>query len=267
MKRRLDQFLFDTGLCSSREKAKRTVLAGTVRINGRRAPKPSDPVSDADRVELISAPRYVSRGGQKLEGALHRFDLDAGGLTVVDLGASTGGFTDCLLQHGAARVLAVDVGQGQLAWKLRQDPRVVVREKVNARYLTRAQLPATCSRLDLAVIDCSFISLTLILPVAADLLDPGKRILALIKPQFEAGKRETGKGRGVIRDPEIHRRIVARMEQFVVEELGHRWQGHCESPIAGPAGNLEFFCLIEKTHAQDSSNRSDCQRSQTGLER
>ncbi|HAV61030.1 MAG TPA: TlyA family rRNA (cytidine-2'-O)-methyltransferase, partial [Verrucomicrobiales bacterium] len=161
---RLDQALVDRGLCDSREKAKRAVMAGTVRINGHPADKPSDAVRDEDVVELTASEQFVSRGGFKLEHALEEFAVDPSGLTAIDLGASTGGFTDCLLQHGAARVYAVDVGQGQLAWKLRQDNRVVVMEKTNARHLTPASFPPPFSPADLVVADCSFISLRSILP-------------------------------------------------------------------------------------------------------
>jgi len=169
------------------------------------------------------------------------------GMTAVDLGASTGGFTDCLLQRGAARVYAVDVGQGQLAWKLRQDPRVVVMEKTNARTLTPAQFSAPYTPAELAVIDCSFISLRKILPPAIALLQPSGKILALIKPQFEAGKAEADRGAGVIRDPAVHARVLDELRQFVVAELGAGWRGVVESPILGPAGNREFLVLIEKT--------------------
>jgi 23S rRNA (cytidine1920-2'-O)/16S rRNA (cytidine1409-2'-O)-methyltransferase len=201
---------------------------------------------------------------------LNYFHLDVAGLTAIDLGASTGGFTDCLLQHGARRIYAVDVGQGQLAWKLRQDPRVVVMEKTNARYLTcrdfkdgtgdpparvgaspsgpdessprsRVDLPA-----ELIVVDCSFISLKKILPPAVSLLRPGGRIVALIKPQFEAGKAEADKGRGVITDSAVHVRVLAELQEFVAAQAGICWRGVVESPLLGPAGNKEFLALIEK---------------------
>ena len=187
---RLDQALVDRGLCESRERAQRAILAGQVRVNTQRANKPSDAVRPDDALALEAAEKYVSRGGYKLEHALRHFQLEVAGLIAVDLGASTGGFTDCLLQHGAAKVFAVDVGQGQLAWKLRQDRRVVVMEKTNARHLTAAQFPQPFRPADLAVIDCSFISLRKILPAAIALLKPNGKIVALIKPQFEAGKAE-----------------------------------------------------------------------------
>jgi 23S rRNA (cytidine1920-2'-O)/16S rRNA (cytidine1409-2'-O)-methyltransferase len=243
--RRLDQALVERGLCDSREKAKRAILAGEVRINDRLARKSSDAVRPDDHLTLAVPERFVSRGGLKLEHALKYFHLDVSGLTAIDLGASTGGFTDCLLQRGAARVYAVDVGRGQLAWKLRQDSRVVVMEKTNARGLTPAKFPSFFVPADLVVIDCSFISLRKILPPAVALLRPSGRIVALIKPQFEAGKAEADRGAGVIRDPAIHERVVRELNQFVAARPGLRWQGVTESPVLGPAGNKEFLVLIE----------------------
>ena len=244
---RLDQEMVDRGICDSREKAKRSILAGQVRVNGQVARKPSDPAKPADTIALETPEKFVSRGGHKLEHALAHFQLDVTGLAAVDLGASTGGFTDCLLQRGAARVFAVDVGQGQLAWKLRQDPRVVVMEKTNARTLTPAQFPAPFQPPDLAVVDCSFISLRKILPPAVALLRPCARIVALIKPQFEAGKAEADKGAGVIRDPSVHQRVLQELKDFVEAQPNLAWRGVTASPILGPAGNKEFLALIEKT--------------------
>src|ERR1051325_5975263 len=185
---RLDHALVERGLFESREKAKRAILAGQVRVNDQLARKPSDSVKEKDQLALDVPEKFVSRGGFKLEHALDHFKIDVAGLTAVDLGASTGGFTDCLLQRGAAKVYAVDVGQGQLAWKLRNEPRVVVLEKINARNLTPVKFPQPFSPVDLIVIDCSFISLRKILPPAVALLQDCGRIVALIKPQFEAGK-------------------------------------------------------------------------------
>jgi len=244
---RLDQALVERGLCESREKARRAIMAGQVILNGHPGKKPSDSVKAGDQIALTTPEKFVSRGGLKLEHALQHFHLDVTGLTAIDLGASTGGFTDCLLQHGAARVYAVDVGHGQLAWKLRQDPRVVVMEKNNARELTPARFPAPFSTADLVVIDCSFISLARILPAAVALLRASGRMVALIKPQFEAGKAEADRGRGVISDPAIHARVLAEVEGFVRELPELRWAGVTESPLLGPAGNKEFLCLIEKT--------------------
>ena len=246
---RLDQALVEQGLCHSREKAKRAVLAGQVRVNGQVARKPSDPVKPADRLELAVPERYVSRGGYKLEHALDCFHIAVEGKTALDLGASTGGFTDCLLQRGAARVYAVDVGQGQLAWKLRRDARVVVMEKTNARNLTADDFPEPPQPVDLAVIDCSFISLRKLLPNAVALLTPSGKIVALIKPQFEAGKSEADRGAGVITDPAIHARVLLELAQFVGTLALVKWQGLTQSPLLGPAGNKEFFVLLEKTNS------------------
>jgi 23S rRNA (cytidine1920-2'-O)/16S rRNA (cytidine1409-2'-O)-methyltransferase len=243
---RLDIALVERGLCESREKAKRAIMAGQVKVNGHPARKASDVVRVGDQVLLESAERYVSRGGFKLEHGLTHFQVDVTDYTAADLGASTGGFTDCLLQHGASRVYAVDVGHGQLAWKLRQDPRVIVMEKTNARELTASQFPQPFSPFDLVVIDCSFISLRKILPPAVALLRPFGKILALIKPQFEAGKAEADKGAGVITDPAIHERVLMELRAFVNEQPNLRWHGVTDSPLLGPAGNKEFLVLIEK---------------------
>jgi 23S rRNA (cytidine1920-2'-O)/16S rRNA (cytidine1409-2'-O)-methyltransferase len=243
---RLDQILVERGLCDSREQARRAIMAGSVRINGQPARKPSDSVTPGDQLTLNTPERYVSRGGHKLEHALKRFRLEVENQTAVDLGASTGGFTDCLLQHGAARVYAVDVGQGQLAWKLRQDPRVVVMERTNARNLNAAAFPQPFAPVDLVVIDCSFISLRKILPAAVALLRPAGRLVALVKPQFEAGKAEADRGEGVITDPAVHQRVLRELEEFVTRSTDLRWREPTESPLLGPAGNKEFLVLIEK---------------------
>lgn len=243
---RLDQALVDRDLCESRERAKRAIMAGVVRINGHVAQKASDAVRAGDSVEVLARDKFVSRGGLKLEHALEKFAIDPAGLTAIDLGASTGGFTDCLLQRDAGKVFAVDVGQGQLAWKLRQDPRVMVMEKLNARHLTRAHFPPPFEVVDLIVIDCSFISLRSILPAAEPLLRPGGRLVALIKPQFEAGKAEADRGRGVITDPAVHQRVIAELQAFIFTETSLIWRDLTESPIQGPAGNREFLVLLEK---------------------
>jgi 23S rRNA (cytidine1920-2'-O)/16S rRNA (cytidine1409-2'-O)-methyltransferase len=244
---RLDQALVERGLCESREKAKRAVMAGQVRVNERLAGKPSDSVKPDDELTLAAPDKFVGRGGFKLEHALNHFHLDLSGQTAIDLGASTGGFTDCLLQRGAAKVYAVDVGQAQLAWKLRQDARVVVMEKTNARALTPACFPPPFVPADLVVIDCSFISLQKILPPAVALVRPFAKIVALIKPQFEAGKTEADRGAGVIRDPAIHQRVLRELNQFVTACGGLHWLGVTESPLLGPAGNKEFLALIENS--------------------
>ena len=242
---RLDIELVERGLFESREKAKRAIMAGTVQVNEQIARKPSDPVKPGDRLSLLAPEKFVSRGGLKLEHALEHFKISVEGRTAIDLGASTGGFSDCLLQRGAARVYAVDVGQGQLAWKLRRDTRVVVMEKINARELAPAKFPSGFAPVDLIVIDCSFISLRKIIPPAVALLRPSGNILALIKPQFEAGKAEADHGAGVIRDPAIHERVIRELKEFVSTLPSLRWRGLTESPIKGPAGNKEFLVLIE----------------------
>lgn len=241
---RLDQALVERGFCQSREKAKRAIMAGQVRINDRPGRKPSDSVQSADKLILLVPEKFVSRGGFKLEHALNHFQLDVSGKVAVDLGASTGGFTDCLLQRGAARVYAVDVGQGQIAWKLRHDPRVVLMERTNARDLTPPKFPPPFECAHLVAIDCSFISLRKVLPAAVTLLGSGGQIVALIKPQFEAGKAEADRGAGVIRDSAIHERILRELQEFVAARAGLRWHGVTESPIVGPAGNKEFLVLI-----------------------
>ena len=244
---RLDEALVERRLCASREQARRAVLAGQVQVDGQLAGKPGHRVPPSARLSLLASERFVSRGGCKLEHALRHFGLDVTGAVAVDIGASTGGFTDCLLQHGAAKVYAVDVGQGQLAWKLRQDARVVVMERTNARHLTPAAFPPPFDGADLVVIDCSFISLKHILPAAVALLRAPGKIIALIKPQFEAGKAEADRGAGVITDPAVHRRVLAEIEGFVAGLSGLRWAGATQSPLLGPAGNQEFLALIEKT--------------------
>ena len=246
MKIRLDQALVDRGLCESREKAKRAILAGTVKVNGQRAEKGSDTVRDGDQVSIDAPEKFVSRGGHKLEHALAHFNISVRDLTAIDLGASTGGFTDCLLQHGAAKVYAVDVGHGQLAWKLRQDERVVVMEKTNARELSPSSFPPPFKPVDLIVIDCSFISLQKLLPAAVALLRASGKLVALVKPQFEAGKAEVDKGEGVITDPAIHERVLSELRTFVDSLSQMRWIGVTESPLLGPAGNKEFLLLLEK---------------------
>jgi 23S rRNA (cytidine1920-2'-O)/16S rRNA (cytidine1409-2'-O)-methyltransferase len=243
---RLDQALVERGFFASREKAQRAILAGQVQVAGRLARKASDPIKPEDEIVLAATERYVSRGGYKLEHGLRHFEVKAQGITAIDLGASTGGFTDCLLQNGAALVYAVDVGRGQLAWKLRRDPRVVVMEKTNARSLTPASFPKPFGGADLVVADCSFISLKIILPPAVALLRQSGRILALVKPQFEAGKAEADKGAGVITDPAIHARVLRELREFAGAKTALHWRGETQSPLLGPAGNKEFLVLLEK---------------------
>lgn len=235
MKTRLDRILVDRGLVDSREKAQALIMAGEVRVNGQKACKPGQAVDTDASIELLARPPYVSRGGIKLAGALRHFGIEVAGKVCLDVGASTGGFTDALLQAGAARVHAVDVGTGQLDWKLRTDPRVHLHEGINARVL---EAPEIGERIDLAVCDVSFISVTLILPAITPLLQPSGQLVILIKPQFEAGKGQVGKG-GIVRDPAIHQaaceRVIARVKEFGFET------SIMESPIRGAEGNKEFL--------------------------
>jgi 23S rRNA (cytidine1920-2'-O)/16S rRNA (cytidine1409-2'-O)-methyltransferase len=232
---RLDQLLVERGLAPSREKAQALILAGQVLLNGQRADKAGRAVPADARVELLETPRYVGRGGLKLEAALQHFQIQAAGKTCLDVGSSTGGFTDCLLQHGAARIFAIDVGTGQLDWKLRNDPRVVVHEQTNARYLSTREVPEPVS---LAVADVSFISITLILPAIVPLLAADAEMVILVKPQFELERHQVGKG-GIIRDPGLHREACRRVEEAVVR-LGFR-TAIIPSPILGAEGNQEFL--------------------------
>ena len=240
-RRRLDQALVERGLVASRERAQAMVRAGLVRVAGVTIGEPDQMVTADQAIELTGASTYVSRGGEKLAAALDAFAIDPRGRTAVDVGASTGGFTDVLLQRGAAGVIAVDVGYGQLAWNLRQDPRVTVLERVNIRYLNALPVPA-----DLAVIDVSFISLRLVLPKVRELLSPQGEVVALVKPQFEVGKGAVGKG-GVVRDPEQHREAVRGIGEFA-GEIGYIVAGEIPSPIVGAKGNREFLLYL-KPHA------------------
>ena len=239
-KERLDVLLVQRGLCPSREKAQRLIMAGGIFSGGTRMDKASQTLPDDTPLEVRAAERYVGRGGLKLEGALAHFSLDPGGLTCLDVGASTGGFTDCLLQHGAAKVYALDVGHGQLDWKIRSDPRVVVMEHCNARHLQAGDLP---EKVQLAVADVSFISLTLVLPPVAALLTDGGMIVALIKPQFELSRAEVGRG-GVVRDDAARQRAVDKIRDFALL-LGWNWGGVVYSPVAGADGNRELLCLLK----------------------
>ena len=241
-KKRLDVLLVERGLAESREKAQRLILAGAVRVGGQVADKAGRPCDDDAVIEVAAGDKFVSRGGGKLEAAFEAFALNVDGLVCADIGASTGGFTDCLLQHGASKVYAIDVGKGQMDWRLRNDPRVVVREGLNARYLEPRDIPEP---FQFAVVDVSFISLTLILPPVTKLIEPGGQIVTLIKPQFEAGRDHVGKG-GVVRDPAVHEAVVARIREFGTQSLPLEWLGLCESPLRGPAGNIEFLAWWKK---------------------
>jgi len=236
---RLDQALVAQGLVPSRQRAQAMVRAGLVRVAGAVADRPDQMVDPSVSIGLEHAKAYVSRGGDKLAAALDAFGIDPAGRVCLDVGASTGGFTDILLQRGAARVIAVDVGYGQLAWSLRQDPRVTVLERVNIRHLDRLPVPA-----DLGVIDVSFISLRLVLPRVRELLSPPGEVVALVKPQFEVGKGAVGKG-GVVRDPEQHRRVLSELRQFA-EERGYEVAAEIPSPILGAKGNREFLLHLRR---------------------
>jgi 23S rRNA (cytidine1920-2'-O)/16S rRNA (cytidine1409-2'-O)-methyltransferase len=239
-KQRLDTLLVARGSFESREKAQRAIMAGEVIVAGHRVDKPGTQVPQDSDIIVKGGLRYVSRGGLKLEAALAAFSIDPAGATCLDIGASTGGFTDCLLQHGAAKVYAIDVGHSQLDWKIRSDPRVVVREKLNARHLSPADIPEAPA---ICTVDVSFISLTLILPPAFGVLTPTGVILALIKPQFELGKEEVGKG-GIVRDPAGHERAVGKIRDFVTGTLVRKWEGAIESPILGGEGNKDFLACL-----------------------
>ena len=242
-KRRADQLLVEQGLAESRTRAQALILAGRVSADGRRIAKPGTPLP-TDTALAVTGPDHpwVSRGGIKLAAALDQFAIDVAGATALDIGASTGGFTDVLLTRGARRVYAVDVGRGQLAWKLRQDARVIVLEGVNARYLTPGDIPEP---IDLVVCDASFIGLATVLPAALTLCAAHAALVALIKPQFEAGPREVGKD-GVVRDPEIHRAVCARVSAWIAAQPGWQVVGIAESPIRGPAGNREFLLYARR---------------------
>ena len=241
-KQRLDQLLVDKGLAASRERAKIMIMEGGVFVDGQRVDKPGTAVDPEKPVELRGEPLpFVSRGGKKLEKALKVFPVDPSGAKCIDCGASTGGFTDVLLQNGAERVYAVDVGYGQLAWKLRTDERVVNMERTNLRYVTPEQIP---ERLDLAVMDVSFISIRLVLPAVRELLRQDGDVICLIKPQFEAGREHVGK-KGVVRDAAVHLAVLEAFQRFF-PEAGFTLMGLDHSPIRGPEGNIEFLAWLKK---------------------
>jgi len=236
-KQRLDLLLSQRGLAESREQAQRLILAGKVSVAGQRATKAGHRYDDQVDISVASPPPFVSRGGEKLEGAFASFGLDVAGRVCLDVGASTGGFTDCLLQHGASRVIAVDVGKGQLHWNLRNEARVTVMESVNARYLDPAQFPEPPV---FATVDVSFISLTKVLPAVIQVMSSGATLVTLIKPQFEAGREKVERG-GVVRDEAVRGEVVDAIKGFGTGTLGLAWMGVRESPLKGPAGNVEFL--------------------------
>jgi len=239
-KDRLDALLFNRGLCDSREQGKRLVLAGEVKVDGHVIDKPAERFGEDAVVEIKEKPRFVGRGGLKLEGALEHFGIDVNGWTCLDVGASTGGFTDCLLQRGAAKVHAIDVGTNQLVWKLRNDPRVVVREKFNARNMVEEDIG---EKVRLAVMDLSFISLTKVLPAVFGVLEMGGAVVCLIKPQFELEREDVGKG-GIVRDEALRKRAVEKIRDFATGEYSREWRGVIPASIAGMDGNQEFLAWI-----------------------
>ncbi len=242
MKQRLDVYLSESQPDMSREKAKALIMEGLVYVNGQKSDKPGEAVGPKDRVEIRGElPRYVSRGGLKLEKALKIFPVSLQDGICLDIGASTGGFTDCMLQNGAKRVYSIDVGYGQLAWKLRSDPRVVNLERTNIRYITSEQVPETA---DFVSIDVSFISLALVLPVVRKFMREGGCAVCLVKPQFEAGKGRVGK-KGVVREPEIHLEVLQRVLQFAGES-GFSAERLDFSPVKGPEGNIEYLLMLRK---------------------
>jgi len=249
---RLDRLMVERGIAPSRERAQALILAGRVQVAGRPAAKPGTMVeAQADITLALPDHPFVGRGGVKLDGALDTLGLDPAGWIALDVGASTGGFTDCLLRRGAARVYALDVGAGQLDWSLRRDPRVVVMEKVNARHLRPGDLPEPIA---FAVVDVSFISLRLVLPPLLPLLAASARVLALVKPQFEVGRRDVGRG-GIVRDPLLHRRAVQEVAEAAVA-AGFLLLGGCPSPLPGAEGNVEFFLLLGAGRAPAAAGAS-----------
>lgn len=266
MKKRIDVLLFERGLAPSREKARTLIMAGSVYVNNQKFDKPGDTVSDDAEIEVRgSTLKYVSRGGLKLEKAMHLFPIDLNGKICMDIGASTGGFTDCMLQNGAQKVYSVDVGYGQLAWQLRQDPRVVNLERTNARYLTREQVP---EEIDFFSVDVSFISLRIILPAVRPLLRDGGQAVCLIKPQFEAGREKVGK-KGVVRDRAVHEEVVETICRFALEN-GYSVLGLTFSPVKGPEGNIEYLVYLEKSdapvHTADCTPHSVVEESHAALD-
>ena len=236
-KNRLDQLLLQHNLADNLDQAQRLIRAGMVRINQQPATKPGHQYPEDADIFVKEREKYVSRGGLKIEGAHKQFHFDLQNTICLDIGSSTGGFTDFMLQHGAKKVYAIDCGTNQLHYKLRSDPRVVVMENTNARYITPENIPEPA---DFCSIDTSFISLKLILPPLKNLIKPGGHIISLIKPQFEANKDQVGKG-GVVRDAAVHQEVIEKIKTFGTQELGFQWLELCTSPITGPAGNVEFL--------------------------
>lgn len=242
MKQRLDIAIVERGLLPSRERAKSVIMEGIVYVNGQKSDKAGEQIKEEDKIEIRGETlKYVSRGGKKLEKAVDSFNLDLKECVCIDIGASTGGFTDCMLQNGAKKVYSVDVGYGQLAWQLRTDERVVNLERTNIRYVTEEQIP---EKVDFISVDVSFISLTLVLPVAIRLLREGGLMACLVKPQFEAGRDKVGK-KGVVREPEIHHEVIEKVSSFA-SDSGFSVEGIDYSPIKGPEGNIEYLMFLKK---------------------
>jgi 23S rRNA (cytidine1920-2'-O)/16S rRNA (cytidine1409-2'-O)-methyltransferase len=237
---RLDLLLVECGLAETRSKAQAIIMAGQVRVNGQMVDRAGATFAPEVQVNVDSGPRFVSRGGEKLQAALEAFPVNPNGLTCADVGASTGGFSDCLLQHGATKIYAIDVGKGILHWKLRSDPRIVVMEGTNARYVESLPEPV-----QLVVCDASFISLKTLLPVFSCWLTADANVITLIKPQFEAGRVDVARGRGVVRDPEIHRKVLVDILAFV-QTQGFSIRGLIRSPLKGPEGNIEFLAWLNQ---------------------
>jgi len=240
-KERVDTLMMNKGLCDSREQAKRLVLAGEVLCGTTVVAKPSTKVDTEATLTVKERPKFVSRAGFKIEGAFDSFNIDPTGWTCLDCGASTGGFTDCMLQRGAVKVHAIDVGTNQLVWKLRNDPRVIVKEKFNARHMTVDDIS---EKVDMCVTDVSFISLTKILPRLFDVLKDGGIVICLIKPQFELSRDDISKG-GIVRDPDLHQKAKDKIQHFVTDELQREWLECIDSPITGTDGNKEFLALLK----------------------
>ena len=240
-KRRLDNLLLERGIVQSRERAKGLILSGDVRVNGNPVNKAGTLIDENAEIEITKDIPYVSRGGLKLEKAIKEFNINVKDKAAIDVGASTGGFTDCLIQYGAKKVYAVDVGYGQLAWKLRNDPRVVIIERKNVRYIKPSDIGEP---VDIATIDVSFISLKLVLPVVKNLLKENGEIIALIKPQFEVGRGEVGKG-GIVKDEEKHKKVISEIKSFAIDS-GFKVLNVTKSPIAGQKGNVEFLIYLQK---------------------
>lgn len=252
-KKRLDVAVFEQGLAESREKAKAYIMSGIVYVNGQKEEKAGTLVKEEDKIEVRGKTlQYVSRGGLKLEKAMKSFPINLDGCVCMDVGASTGGFSDCMLQNGAKKVYAIDVGYGQLAWKLRSSEQVVNLERTNIRYVTREQVP---DEIDFSSVDVSFISLTLVLPVVRELLRDGGKVVCLIKPQFEAGKGKVGK-KGVVREKSVHVEVVEKIRDFALEN-GFSVLGLDYSPVKGPEGNIEYLILLEKSeNCEDISGKT-----------